>query len=534
MSPTDLGAYLADRDRLIKQDRALRADAAKLENLSKTEAEAERIVRELRAKEAISVWGAEHEYIERTFPGMEFLTSKSVIVKTKVFDLLHRMPKGALLHAHLDATVDVDFLLSRILEQEAMYIRAASPLTTLSPTADVLPEFSPFPKSEVKLSTTQNLTDPSYDGGWIPVRVARANFSPELGGPGGFDGWYVASTTINPAEAYGTHDTVTKIWDKFRETFAVTRDVIRFTPIFTAYVREFLLSSIEDGISYVEARVNFLFKTFFGPDGRNTLTHRDMLKIFGSVVQEVNDEMKRKGREDEFIGARIIYCTVKVVTPEELGWYTEDCLALKKEFPDLIAGFDLVGPEDTTKPIIDYLVPLLRFQERQKELNLEIPFIFHAGETLGDGTAADDNLYDAILLGTKRIGHGFSMIKHPKLMEICKERKIPLEVCPISNEILRYTTSIPMHPIASIMNHGIPVCLCSDDPSAFGNLGLSFDYYQVLVSSEQTGLIALGEIALDSLKYSTLEEGEKERAIRLWRKRWTRFLEEVVRNGGEL
>jgi len=57
-----------------------------------------------------------------------------------------------------------------------------------------------------------------------------------------------------------------------------------------------------------------------------------------------------------------------------------------------------------------------------------------------------------------------------------------------------------MHPIASVMNHGIPVCLCSDDPSAFGNLGLSFDFYQVLVSSEQTGLITLGEIALDSLK----------------------------------
>ena len=72
----------------------------------------------------------------------------------------------------------------------------------------------------------------------------------------------------------------------------------------------------------------------------------------------------------------------------------------------VLVGFDLVGPEDTTKPIIDYLVPLLRFKDRQKELGLEIPFIFHAGETLGDGTAADDNLYDAILLGTKRIGHG--------------------------------------------------------------------------------------------------------------------------------
>ena len=57
-------------------------------------------------------------------------------------------------------------------------------------------------------------------------------------------------------------------------------------------------------------------------------------------------------------------------------------------------------------PLINYSNSLLRFRERQTELDLDIPFIFHAGETLGDGTQADDNLYDAILLGTKRIGHG--------------------------------------------------------------------------------------------------------------------------------
>jgi len=48
-------------------------------------------------------------------------------------------------------------------------------------------------------------------------------FSAELGGREGFDKWYVGATTINPAEAYGTHRTVAKIWEKFRETFAVTR-----------------------------------------------------------------------------------------------------------------------------------------------------------------------------------------------------------------------------------------------------------------------------------------------------------------------
>lgn len=69
-------------------------------------------------------------------------------------------------------------------------------------------------------------------------------------------------------------------------------------------------------------------------------------------------------------------------------------------------GFDLVGHEDPLHPLIYYLDPLRRFVERQEEMGIRIPFIFHAGKTLGDGSPADMNLYDAILLGTKRIGHG--------------------------------------------------------------------------------------------------------------------------------
>ena len=97
---------------------------------------------------------------------------------------------------------------------------------------------------------------------------------------------------------------------------------------------------------------------------------------------------------------------MRSISCEELEWHLSDCLALKQEFPHLIAGFDLVGHEDSLRPLIDYIEPLLKFVERQKELGVHVPFIFHAGETTGDGTAADVNLYDAILLGTKRIGHG--------------------------------------------------------------------------------------------------------------------------------
>jgi len=132
-----------------------------------------------------------------------------------------------------------------------------------------------------------------------------------------------------------------------------------------------------------------------------------------------------------------------------------ECLKLKQRYPDVIAGFDLVGSEDTGRPLTDYLAPLIAFQEKVKKLGINLPFLFHAGETLDDGGQIDGNLYDAILLGTKRIGHGcvtsisllpggltelllgrFSLVKHPELMRICREKGILVESCPISNEIL--------------------------------------------------------------------------------------------------
>jgi len=72
----------------------------------------------------------------------------------------------------------------------------------------------------------------------------------------------------------------------------------------------------------------------------------------------------------------------------------------------LITGFDLVGDENVYTPLIEYAESLIRFKTRVEALGLDIPLILHAGETLSDGGKPDENLYDAILLGTKRIGHG--------------------------------------------------------------------------------------------------------------------------------
>ena len=76
---------------------------------------------------------------------------------------------------------------------------------------------------------------------------------------------------------------------------------------------------------------------------------------------------------------------------------------------------------------------------------------------------------------------------------------------------------MPMHPLPVLINNGVPVTLSSDDPAIFGNLNLSYDFFQVgflspcdihssspsgqvLVSSEISGLATLAVAARDSIE----------------------------------
>ena len=62
---------------------------------------------------------------------MSFMLARERIEGSKLFNIMRRMPKGALLHSHLSAMVDVRWLIEMVLEEiDGMHIFAKKALST--------------------------------------------------------------------------------------------------------------------------------------------------------------------------------------------------------------------------------------------------------------------------------------------------------------------------------------------------------------------------------------------------------------------
>jgi adenosine deaminase CECR1 len=170
-----------------------------------------------------------------------------------------------------------------------------------------------------------------------------------------------------------------------------------------------------------------------------------------------------------------------------------------KKLVELIAGFDMVNEEDFTEEIGTFAQDILVHKKMVNIEKQQLPCFFHCGET---HSRTGTNLHDAIMLGTKRIGHGFQLQLFPHLQEVVEQQKICIEVCPLSNMVLGYTKDLRTHPMSYLMNRGIQFSISSDDPGFFGYEGVTLDYVYAMGAWGLT-LRDLKKLSLNGIEYST-------------------------------
>jgi len=87
----------------------------------------------------------------------------------------------------------------------------------------------------------------------------------------------------------------------------------------------------------------------------------------------------------------------------------------------------------------------------------------HAGESAGP-----ESVWEALILGAERIGHGIAAVRDRGLLRHLRERDIPLEISITSNLVTGVVKRLEDHPMRALYDAGVPIVLNTDDPAMFG------------------------------------------------------------------
>ena len=213
--------------------------------------------------------------------------------------------------------------------------------------------------------------------------------------------------------------------------------------------------------------------------------------VFGGLTRALTD-----ARRDLGISADLILCFLRHLG----GAAALDTLEAAIPFLDQIIGVGLDSAEVGFPPSL-----FTEVFARAGALGLHR--VAHAGEEGGP-----EYVHEALdLLGVERIDHGIRAIEDPRLVQVLRDRRIPLTVCPFSNVALRATPTLTQHPLPALIAAGLVVTISSDDPAYFG--GYVDDNLTAIEREFGLDPHQMATLARNSFIASFLPESEKRRYI---------------------
>ena len=233
--------------------------------------------------------------------------------------------------------------------------------------------------------------------------------------------------------------------------FLNTQKVLASEEILTRVAFEACEDAFNDGIRVLELR----YAPTFIADGHSSLTFEKIHKALHKGIEMAKKKLPMA------VG---LICIVQRIKPLAVAKAVVDFVIDHK---DSFIALDLADNEEGSDPKI--FAPLFH---KAKKAGLHITV--HSGETPMDDAA--QWVRDSVeILGAERIGHGIQIVRNPEVLNFVRDRKIPLEVCPISNYLTQAFATYEEHPVRKLMNSGIKITINSDDPGVFATT-LSDDY----------------------------------------------------------
>ncbi|CAK7198079.1 hypothetical protein SEUCBS139899_000737 [Sporothrix eucalyptigena] len=529
--------YNKDRELIVKEEASMAFDYNCSVNATEAEKLADEVLIRLKKEDQDTVFETANKHNgygnqqHDAFAGDHFLTNVKLIEDTKLFKAARHLPKGAHLHIHFNACLKPRVLLDLAEKQDRMFITSDLPLIFLSDENGTRDPKENFYLCEIQFSIMAtgkegdrgNLFDPNYK----PRQTMRfkdflADF-PEGKGKEKQEKamqWLEEKLVFCEKETYDIPQTANGAWDRFNGRTRMMKGLFNYVSVYKTYTEMFLQDLLDDNIQYAEIRPNFMTTNqLWNDEGTERVDNAGIVNLIVNACET----FKAKHRDKNFDGIKIIYCTPRSFKKEMVKKALEECIKFKMRWPNYIAGFDLVGQESKGFPLSYFKSEFIMFRKECEKRNLDIPFLFHCGETLDMGTDVDGNLVDALLLNSKRIGHGFALPRHPHILNEMKKKNVCVEVCPISNEVLGLTPRIGGHAVYSLLAQNVPCTINSDNGTLFQS-SLSHDFYQVLVGKADMGLFGWRQLAEWSLIHSCFNEADSKRARENWLKKWNDYV----------
>ncbi|MDD7388734.1 MAG: adenosine deaminase [Lachnospiraceae bacterium] len=171
--------------------------------------------------------------------------------------------------------------------------------------------------------------------------------------------------------------------------------------------------------------------------------HLDCERVIGAVIEGLE-----QGQRDFPVKAQVIACAMRHHPQEEsLAMFH----AAKSFLGRGLCALDLAGDEAA--------FPMKQFENLFRQAaDMGFPFTLHAGEC-----GSVENVLDSIACGAARIGHGIALSGYEDGIKLCREQKIGLEMCPVSNLQTKAVKRKEDYPIREFLDAGLCVTINTDN-----------------------------------------------------------------------